>query len=129
TYMIQSKRKDNGEPLSIIPKYTVNSTLDWFATEQLSFQANVAYYGKQTAPTMNLRRGETVTGRGLESRSPYALVGLSAGYEVNKHLRFRVGVSNLMDKKLYREGNSGEAGAATYNEPGRAYYATVTASF
>lgn len=129
TYMIQSKRKDNGEPLSIIPKYTVNSTLDWFATEQLSFQANVAYYGKQTAPTMNLRRGETVTGRGLESRSPYALVGLSAGYEVNKHLRFRVGVSNLLDKKLYREGNSGEAGAATYNEPGRAYYATVTASF
>jgi ferric enterobactin receptor len=78
---------------------------------------------------LNPRRGETITGQGLQSVSPYALVGLSTGYELNKNLRLRVGVSNLLDKKLYREGNAGEAGAATYNEPGRAYYATVTASF
>lgn len=129
TYMIQSESKDNGQPLSIIPKYTINSTLDWFATEKLSFQANLTYYGKQEAPTLNPRRGETITGQGLQSVSPYTLVGLSTGYELNKNLRLRVGVSNLLDKKLYREGNAGEAGAATYNEPGRAYYATVTASF
>jgi len=129
TYMLQSKNKDNGEPLSIIPKYTVNSTLDWFYTEQLSFQANVTYFGKQEAPTLNLRTGNESTGDGLQSVSPYALVGLSTGYKVNKNLQFRVGVSNLFDKKLYREGGGSEAGAATYNEPGRAYYATVTASF
>ncbi|MDQ2186004.1 FepA family TonB-dependent siderophore receptor [Alcaligenaceae bacterium A4P071] len=129
TYMLQSKNKDNGEPLSIIPKYTVNSTLDWFYTEQLSFQANVTYFGEQEAPTLNLRTGNESTGDGLQSVSPYALVGLSTGYKVNKNLQFRVGVSNLFDKKLYREGGGSEAGAATYNEPGRAYYATVTASF
>lgn len=129
TYMVQSKDKSNGEPLSIIPKYTINSTLDWFYTDKLSFQANVTYYGKQDAPTLNLRTGVENTGNGLQSVSPYALVGLSSGYEVNKNLRFRVGISNLFDKRLYREGNGSSAGAATYNEPGRAYYATVTASF
>jgi len=129
TYMIESKDKSNGEPLSIIPKYTINSTLDWFYTDKLSFQANVTYYGKQEAPTINLRTGVAASGDGLQSVSPYALVGVSTGYEVNKNLRMRVGISNLFDKRLYREGGASSAGAATYNEPGRAYYATVTASF
>lgn len=129
TYMLQSKSKTTGEPLSIIPEYTINSTLDWFYTPKLSFQANVTYYGKQTGPSFNMRTGEELTGDALNTISPYALAGLSAGYEVNKNLRFRVGVSNLFDKKLYREGNASSAGAYTYNEPGRAYYATMTASF
>ncbi|OKO44017.1 hypothetical protein AM469_000960, partial [Pseudomonas aeruginosa] len=38
-------------------------------------------------------------------------------------------VSNLFDKRLYRQGNSFDAGAATYNEPGRAYYVSMTTSF
>ncbi|OZI65832.1 TonB-dependent siderophore receptor [Bordetella genomosp. 1] len=129
TYMIQSKTKSTGEPLSVIPKYTINSTLDWFYTPQLSFQANVTYYGKQVGPSTNVRTGVTLVDEGRQEISPYALVGLSAGYEVNKNLRFRVGVSNLFDKRLYREGNASSAGAATYNEPGRAYYATATVSF
>lgn len=129
TYMIESKNKTTDQPLSIIPKYTINSTLDWFYTEKLSFQANVTYYGKQVGPTMNERTGVELSGDGLQTVSPYALVGLSTGYEVNKNLRFRVGISNLFDKKQYREGNASSAGAATYNEPGRAYYATVTISY
>lgn len=129
TYMIQSKNKTTGEPLSIIPEYTINSTLDWFYNEQLSFQANVTYYGKQTGPSFNARTGEALSGDGLNTVSPYALAGLSAGYEVSKNLRFRIGVTNLFDKRLYREGNATSAGAYTYNEPGRAYYATMTASF
>ena len=129
TYMIRSESKDDGQPLSVIPKYTVNSTLDWYATERLSLQANLTYYGRQQGPTLNPRRGEAITDRGLQGVSPYALVGLSAGYEFNRNLRLRVGVSNLLDKKRYREGNAVEAGAATYNEPGRAYYASLTASF
>lgn len=129
TYMIESKNKSTGEPLSIIPEYTINSTLDWYYSPKWSFQANVTYYGKQTGPSFNIRTGEEITGDGLQTISPYALAGLSAGYEYNKNLRFRVGVSNLFDKRLYREGNATSAGAATYNEPGRAYYATMTASF
>src|SRR5690606_13411893 len=72
TYMIQSKNKTTGEPLSIIPEYTINSTLDWFYNEQLSFQANVTYYGKQTGPSFNARTGEALSGDGLNTVSPYA---------------------------------------------------------
>ncbi|OZI74882.1 TonB-dependent siderophore receptor [Bordetella genomosp. 12] len=129
TYMIESKNKSTGQPLSVIPKYTINSTLDWFYTEKLSFQASLTYYGKQTGPSINERTGVDLSGDGLQTVSPYALAGLSMGYEVNKNLRFRVGVSNLFDKKQYREGNASTAGAATYNEPGRAYYATMTVSY
>ncbi|CAM4071084.1 FepA family TonB-dependent siderophore receptor [Bordetella tumulicola] len=129
TYMLQSKNKDTGEPLSIIPEYTINSTLDWFYTPEWSFQANVTYYGKQKGPDTNVRTGEEIIGEGRQTVSPYALVGLSVGYEPNSHLRFRVGVSNLFDKQLYREGNATSAGAATYNEPGRAYYATMTVTY
>ncbi|GAB1575379.1 TonB-dependent siderophore receptor [Bordetella petrii] len=129
TYMLQSKNKDTGEPLSVIPEYTINSTLDWYYTSQWSFQANLTYYGKQKGPKTNLRTGENLEDSGLQTISPYALVGLSVGYVPNKNLRFRVGVSNLFDKQLYREGNASSAGAATYNEPGRAYYATVTVTY
>lgn len=129
TYMIESKNKDSGEPLSVIPKYTINSTLDWFYTPEWSFQTNVTYYGKQTGPSNNMRTGETLEGTGRQTVSPYALMGLSVGYEPNSNLRLRVGVSNLFDKKLYREGNAAAAGAATYNEPGRAYYATMTVTY
>ena len=34
TYMLQSKDKDTGNPLSVIPEYTLNSTLDWQASER-----------------------------------------------------------------------------------------------
>ncbi len=34
--MLQSKDKDTGNPLSVIPEYTLNSTLDWQASERLS---------------------------------------------------------------------------------------------
>ncbi len=62
-------------------------------------------------------------------RGSYAIYGLSAGYEVNKNLYVRAGVDNLFDKKLYRLDSGTAQGAATYNEPGRAYYATMTATF
>ncbi|MDM7112483.1 TonB-dependent receptor, partial [Klebsiella pneumoniae] len=44
---------------------------------------------------------------------------------LNRDIRLNAGISNLFDKQLYRE----NAGASTYNEPGRAYYAGVTLSF
>ena len=56
-------------------------------------------------------------------------MGLSSGYEFNKNLSVRVGINNLLDKRLSRKGNAEDAGAQTYNEPGRAYFASVTTSF
>ncbi|WP_296250719.1 FepA family TonB-dependent siderophore receptor [Pseudomonas sp. UBA4194] len=129
TYMIESENRDTGEPLSVIPKYTLNSTLDWQATDQLSFQANATWYGKQEAPTYNNRTGVSYDQEAQRDVSPYAVAGLSTGYEFNKNLSVRVGISNLFDKQLYRAGGASSAGAQTYNEPGRAYFASVTTSF
>jgi ferric enterobactin receptor len=56
-------------------------------------------------------------------------------------LKLTAGISNLFDKRQFRAGNavsvsstavygtSGGAGAATYNEPGRTLYMSVTSSF
>ncbi|TDN53669.1 FepA family TonB-dependent siderophore receptor [Azoarcus indigens] len=129
TYMQRNKDQD-GQPLSIIPKYTVNTTLDWQPTDALSFVVTGTFYGEQKPRTRAASTGAAVTDpEALETREAYNLWGVSAGYTFSKMWKGRVGVSNLFDKRLYREGNGSSAGANTYNEPGRAYYATLTASF
>lgn len=76
-----------------------------------------------------MRANESLDKSVQQSVDPYGLVGLSSGYEFNKNLSVRVGINNLLDKQLYRKGNADEAGAQTYNEAGRAYFASVTTSF
>lgn len=124
TYMIQSKNKDTGNPLSIIPEYTINTMLDWQATEKLSANLNWTLYGRQKPRKYAESRNETGS---MSSREvgAYSIVGVGMNYQLTKNLRVNGGVSNLFDKQLYREND----GASTYNEPGRAYYAGVTMSF
>ncbi|QZX81909.1 TonB-dependent siderophore receptor [Metapseudomonas otitidis] len=129
TYMIQSEDRDTGEPLSIIPEYTVNTTLDWYATEQLSLQVSGTYYGKQEAPSLNQRTNQAYATSAQKDVDPYGLMGVSAGYAFSENYSVRLGINNLFDKRIYREGNASDAGANTYNEPGRSYFASVTASF
>jgi len=129
TYMIESKDKDSGEPLSIIPEYTLNTSLDWAATEKLSLQVSGTYYGTQESPSYNARRNVAIDSQAQKDIDPYGLMGVSAGYAFNEQYSVRMGINNLFDKRLYREGNATEAGANTYNEAGRAYFASVTASF
>ncbi|RMX04229.1 TonB-dependent siderophore receptor [Corticibacter populi] len=140
TYMIESEDKSTGQPLSIIPKYTVNSTLDWLVTDKLSLQGTVTWYGKQEAATHDVRRDMEILVRpGL---NPYALVGVSGGYEVSRSFKLRLGVNNLFNKQLYREGltygvgststtdtNLTRAGARTYNEHGRSFFISLTGTF
>ncbi|WP_194295041.1 TonB-dependent siderophore receptor [Entomomonas moraniae] len=128
TYMIQSKNKTTGDPLSIIPKYTINSTLDWQTTEALSLQTTATWYGKQKPPKLDYQ-GKPVGRDGQRQIAPYILIGFSGSYELSKNLRLTAGVNNVFDKRLYREGNSKDAGAYTYNEPGRTYFTSITASF
>ncbi|MDF3865341.1 TonB-dependent siderophore receptor [Pseudomonas denitrificans (nom. rej.)] len=134
TYMLQSKNKETGDVLSVTPKYTLNSMLDWQATDALSLQASVAWYGKQT-PKKYDYHGDRVTGSANNQLSPYAIAGLSGTYVFNKNLSFTAGMDNVFDKRLFREGNAQGvngiegAGAATYNEPGRTLYTSLTASF
>jgi len=144
TYMIQSKNKDTGDYLSIIPKFTINSTLSWQATEDLSVQSTLTWYGRQKPKKYNYQ-GKEVTGSERHEVSPYAVVGMSGTYDVNKYVSVTAGIDNLFDKRQFREGNAQTtgtitnqtstssymygAGAATYNEPGRTYYVSLNTHF
>lgn len=128
TYMLQSKNKETGEPLSIIPEYTINSNLNWQVNKPLALNASVVWYGSQT-PGKYGYQGNLLTGDARREISPYALVGLSGTYEFTDNLSVSTGVNNLFDKRLYREGNAQEAGAYTYNEPGRLFFVSVSTSF
>ncbi|TCV98329.1 TonB-dependent siderophore receptor [Biostraticola tofi] len=124
TYMMTSKLKDTGNPLSIIPEYTVNTLLDWQVNDKLSTHISWTLYGKQkprTTPEIYAER------KGLSESEigSYSVAGIGVNYEITEHVRLNAGISNLLDKRIYRRND----GASTYNEPGRAYYAGVTTSF
>ncbi|WP_266099663.1 TonB-dependent siderophore receptor [Oceanimonas baumannii] len=137
TWMLQSKNKSTGESLSVIPEYTLNSRLDWQATEQLSLNSHITWYGKQVPNKLDFQ-GKPMTGEEQQQLSPYALMGLGGRYHISDAFSISAGVNNLFDKRLYRKGNAvgvGDprtiygAGAATYNEPGRSYYASASYRF
>ncbi|MBD8452129.1 TonB-dependent siderophore receptor [Serratia rubidaea] len=141
TYMIENKNKTTGDYLSVIPKYTLNSTLSWQATQDLSMQSTLTWYGRQKPKKYNYK-GEATTGSERREVSPYAIVGLSATYDVSKNVSMTAGVDNLFDKRQFRAGNAQNvgnpttgainiagAGAATYNEPGRTFYMSINTHF
>ncbi len=140
TYMFETKNKTTGDYLSVIPEYTVNSTLSWQAMDALSLQSTLTWYGRQKPKKYNYK-GDAVTGTEKHEVSPYAIVGLSGTYDVNKSASVTVGIDNLFDKRQYRAGNAqttgntatgsvmNGAGAATYNEAGRTFYLSLNTHF
>ncbi|QHQ18480.1 TonB-dependent siderophore receptor [Pectobacterium parmentieri] len=150
TWMLRSENKTTGDYLSITPEFTLNSSVSWQATDELSVLANMTWYGRQKPKKYNYQ-GKAVGSIPLTAAydthevSPYAIFGLSSTYEVNKNLSITGGVENLFDKRQYRAGNAQSltatnsagvtsitsygAGAATYNEPGRAFFVSVKTSF
>lgn len=128
TWMLRNDDQQ-GQPLSVIPEFTINTSLDWRLTEQLNLMLTGTFYGQQKPRSTLATTGLSTTDDANSKVSPYNTWGVSAGYAFSKHYKGRIGVSNLFDKRLFREGNSYAAGAASYNEPGRAFYASVTASF
>jgi len=128
TYMIESEEKATGQPLSLIPEYTINSWVDWQAREDLAFRLSVTHYGRTEARTYDLQ-GNANSGSELLERKPYSLVDFSATYNITPSTRLTAGVNNIFDEQLFRLANSGGAGANTYNEPGRSYFVSLTATF
>ncbi|MFE8153484.1 TonB-dependent siderophore receptor [Brenneria goodwinii] len=124
TYMIESKNKDTGNPLSVIPKYTINTMLDWQVTEKLSTNVAWTMYGRQK-PRQYAETVSDTSGMSTQEIGAYSVVGVGLNYDVIKNVRINAGISNLLDKRVYRENE----GASTYNEPGRAYHAGVTYNF
>jgi ferric enterobactin receptor len=128
TYMIENHNKETNEPLSVIPEYTINSMLDWTVSQSLDLSLSMTHYGEQEPRKLTTQGGQA-TGDALRTRGGYTVFGVAANYQLDETWSFSTGVSNLFDKQLYREASSGGEGANTYNEPGRAYFASVTASF
>ncbi|WP_085627377.1 MULTISPECIES: TonB-dependent siderophore receptor [unclassified Pseudomonas] len=129
TWMLDNDNRETGEPLSVIPEYTVNTTLDWRATDQLSFQVAGTYFGKQKSPTFNDRTQQAYDKAAQQDVEAYGLVDVSAGYKFNANYDVRVGVNNLFDKQILRGGNASTSGANTYNQPGRAVFAALNINF
>lgn len=127
TYMLESEDKRNGQPLSLIPEYTVNTWLEWQAREDLAFILSATHYGETKSPALTATTGGVVTNP--EPRDPYTLVNLGLTYDINETFRMAAGVNNIFDKRVFREGSGNAAGANTYNEPGRSFYVSLTAKF
>ena len=135
TYMHKSEDYQ-GNPLSLVPKHTINSTLSWTPNERFDTNLTFTHYGRTKPRGVainrlerdgNLRAGVTpLTSEHNQTQvGSYGIWGINAGYNWNKRVAVRGGVSNLFNKKLYRT----TAGAQTYNEHGRAFYGSLKVSF
>lgn len=132
TYMHKSQ-DHKGNSLSLIPRHTINSTLAWAPNEKWDANLTFTHYGRQKPRSVAINRIEAGQGgnnsitlaQSQNQVGSYGIWGINAGYNWNKRVHVRLGVSNLFDKKLYRSNN----GAQTYNEHGRAFYGSLKVSF
>ena len=135
TYMHKSEDYQ-GNPLSLVPKHTLNSTLSWTPNERFDANLTFTHYGrtKPRGVAINKLEQNGNPRAGVAALSSehsqtqvgsYGIWGINAGYNWNKRVAVRGGISNLFDKKLYRT----TAGAQTYNEHGRAFYGSLKVSF
>ena len=130
TYMLKNKNKETGNPISLVPKYTVNSNLNWKINDYWDVNTSYTRYGKQKTVenAENFMHVIYNTGESLVTQyqlGSYGIWGANVGYKFNNSLSLRVGVNNILDKRIYR--NAGTA--RTYNERGRSYFANLKYSF
>ncbi|MBL1685928.1 TonB-dependent receptor, partial [Klebsiella pneumoniae] len=89
------------------------NSLDWTITQAFSASVNWTLYGRQKPRTHAESRSEDTRGMSGKVLGAYSLVGTNFNYDINKNLRLNIGVSNILDKQIYRTSE----GASTYNEP------------
>lgn len=127
TVMLESKDKTTGEPLSIVPDYTINSLISWQVTDDWEVVLSGQHYGKTESPEYSATSGEEL--ENPKDREPYTIVNLNTVYELTDSLQFTFSVKNLFEEKIRREGTQTNAGANTYNEPGRSFLLAATYRF
>lgn len=125
TVMTESKNKQTGNPLSLVPDYTINAGLDWQATDDLLLRLSATHYGEIPSIERTLSRNEEATGTDLTTRAPYTLVDLTAKWDLGSDSHLTAGVTNLFDKSIKRTSE----GSETFNEPGRSYFIGLTKTF
>ncbi|SFA90653.1 ferric enterobactin receptor [Poseidonocella pacifica] len=127
TVMRRSENRDTGQPLSLVPDYTINTQFDWDYRDNWSFTLAMTHYGATESPTQSATNGAKI--ENADDRDPYTLVNLSTNYEFDHGFSMQAGIKNLFNTEILREGASNDAGANTYNEPGRSYTLALTKSF
>ena len=128
--MLKNKNKETGNPISLVPKYTMNSNLNWKINDHWDVNTSYTRYGKQktVVNAENFMQVIYTTGESLVKQyqlGSYGIFGANVGYKFNDNLSLRMGVNNILDKRIYR--NAGTA--RTYNERGRSYFANLKYSF
>lgn len=97
TYFLKAKNEDTGAVLINTPKLTVNSALNWQATDPVNIELAAQYLGKQYL---------TETTKLSTMQKAHTIVNLSSNYQVNNKLTVRGGFINLLDKKLSNGGDA-----------------------
>ena len=81
TWMLQSKNKTTGDRLSVIPQFTLTSTVSWQVRDDL-FAAEYFHLVWSAKPKRFNYKGEAVSGSEMNEVSLYSIVGLSATWDV-----------------------------------------------
>ncbi|MCY0963839.1 FepA family TonB-dependent siderophore receptor [Parathalassolituus penaei] len=126
TLMLESENKSTGEALSIIPHFTLNSTLSWQVQDNWEMVFSGQHYGHTESPTQTSTGSELTT---QYDRPSYSIFNVATTYNTAYDVDVSFSVKNLFDKEIRREGVSNTAGANTYNEPGRSYLIGLTKTF
>ena len=122
TYMIESEDKTYNQPLSLVPKYTVNASLDWQVREDLKLSLSGTYYGEIAGAATNVGNGKA---QDDSTREAYGIINFGMTYDFNDHVELSAGVKNILDERLFRT----DEGANSYNEPGRSFYLGMNTTF
>jgi len=125
TYMIDSVNKKTGNSLSVVPNYTINSIFNYDITDAWDVNFVYTQYGRQKPRQYKETSLEDKQGIITESVKSYGLAGINTGYKFNDNFSGRIGISNLFDEQKLRDNTVNQ----TYNEPGRAYYASLKYEF
>lgn len=130
TYMTKSEqelRLDGGKtlsvPLSLVPDYTINASLEYEVTDRFIVIPSMTHYGRINASDFDATNGRAV--ENAEDRGGYTMFNLAASYEFRNGTRLNGGITNVFDKQVLRQSE----GANTFNEPGRAFYLSLNRSF
>lgn len=87
----QKSGVNKGLPLGESARHMANASLDWQATDKLSFLLSGQFQSRR------FRELHVITNERLNYR-PYHIVNLGAAYQANERLTFNVRVNNLLNK-------------------------------
>lgn len=125
TKMLKSENKETGDPLSLVPDYTINAALDWAASENVTVTVSATRFGAIQTAKYQPTNHEPIAKS--DKADPYTLVNLGMTWDITDKARLSAGVTNLQDRRILRTNTSD--GTSTFNEPGRAFYLSLNKSF